>query len=82
MGSAFGALEWLEEQVLALEKGGTPPHQADCRALGLDQHHPVLCLIKPGGRGTGGSRAMTACATGVTPWARLPATCRVGRLTS
>ncbi len=65
MGSAFGALDLLEEQVLALEKGGPRRIKPTVGPSVLISTTPCFIAISLGVTGPVDSR-MTACATGIT----------------
>lgn len=65
MGSAFGALDLLEEQVLALEKGGPRRIKPTVGPSVLISTTPCYIAINLGITGPVDSR-MSACATGIT----------------
>jgi 3-oxoacyl-[acyl-carrier-protein] synthase II len=65
MGSAFGALDLLEEQVLALQKGGPRRIKPTVGPSVLISTTPCFIAISLGVTGPVDSR-MTACATGIT----------------
>jgi 3-oxoacyl-[acyl-carrier-protein] synthase II len=65
MGSAFGALDLLEEQVLALHKGGPRRIKPTVGPSVLISTTPCFIAISLGVTGPVDSR-MTACATGIT----------------
>ena len=65
MGSAFGALDLLEEQVLALEKGGPRRIKPTVGPSVLISTTPCFIAISLSVTGPVDSR-MTACATGIT----------------
>ena len=65
MGSAFGALDLLEEQVLALDKGGPRRIKPTVGPSVLISMTPCFIAISLGVTGPIDSR-MTACATGIT----------------